>query len=83
MTVISSREKLKSPGKKKKRSYKGQKDIIYVDDVSLNTGTYYDIFGPLSELDNINIPEIAIDNRRMFRDATQNHGFTANNKFWW
>lgn len=83
VTIISLKEKLKSPGKKKKRSYKGQKDIIYVYDGSLDMGTSHDVFDPLSEFDNENIPEIARDNRKMLKDAMQNHGFTANNKFWW
>lgn len=83
VTIISLKDKLKSPGKKTKRSYKGQKDIVYVSDGSLDMGTSHDVFDPLSEFDNENIPEVARDNRQLLREAMQNHGFLPHNKFWW
>lgn len=83
VTIISLKEKLKSPGKKKKRSYKGQKDIIFINDGSLDMGTSYDVFDPLSEFDNNNIPENARDNRQLLKRVMQNHGFIQNGKFWW
>ncbi len=83
VTIISLKDKLKSPCKKTKRSYKGQKDIIYMSDGSLDMGTSYDVFAPLSSYENAHIPEIARDNRRMLRQTMQNYGFVPNNKFWW
>ena len=83
VTIISLKDKLLSPCKKQKRSYKGQRDIIYMSDGSLDMGTSYDVFDPLSAFENPNIPEIARDNRRLLRKTMQNYGFIPNNKFWW
>jgi len=82
-TIISLKDKLLSPCKKQKKSYKGQKDIVYMSDNSLDMGTSYDVFDSLSAFENNNVPEIARDNRRLLRTTMKNHGFIPNNKFWW
>lgn len=83
VTIISSKGKLKSPGQKEKRAYQDQKDIIVVNDGSLDMGTSYDLFDPLSEFNNQNISEVARKNRELLREAMQNRGFVPSSKFWW
>lgn len=83
VTIISLKGKLRTHGQKEKRSYKDQKDIIFDDDGSLDMGTSYDLFDPLSEFDNQNVPEVAKENREFLREAMQNRGFVPSSKFWW
>ncbi len=83
VTIISLKKKLRHDHKKAKRSYKGQKDIIYLDDGTVDMGTAYDFFDPLSAYSNQAVPAAARESRQMLREAMQNHGFIPNEKFWW
>ena len=83
VTIMSLNGKLHSPYKKSKRSYKDQQDIIYMDDGSVDMGTSYDFFDPLSAYANDAIPSTAKENRKMLRKIMQNYGFIPNEKFWW
>lgn len=83
VTIISLKGKLKNFSQKEKRSYKDQKDIIFQNDGTLDMGTSYDLFDPLSDFDNQNISEIARKNREILREAMQNRGFVPSSKFWW
>lgn len=83
VTIISLKDKLKHPCKKRKRSYKNQKDLVYMDDGSVDMGTSYDLFDSLSAYDNKSIPSEARDNRTLLRESMENHGFIQHKKFWW
>jgi D-alanyl-D-alanine dipeptidase len=83
VTLIALNDKLLSPCKKQKRSYKKEKDIIYMGDGSLDMGTSYDMFDPLSSFGNTHIPEIAKVNRQMLKETMKNYGFISSSKFWW
>ena len=83
VTIISLKDKISDITQKQQRSYKNQKDITYVYDGSIDMGTSYDIFDPLSNSNNTNIPHAAQDNRKLLRRVMQNHGFMSHDKFWW
>lgn len=83
VSVISLDKRLKSPCTRHKRSYRGQNDVVFVNDNSLDMGTSFDLFDPLSEYSNELLPEKARKNRKFLRDSMQNHGFIQSGKFWW
>jgi zinc D-Ala-D-Ala dipeptidase len=83
VTLISLKDQLLSPCMKQKRSYKRESNIIYMGDGSLDMGTSYDMFDPLSSHGNKHIPEDAQVNRNMLREVMQNYGFIPSSKFWW
>lgn len=83
VSIIPLKERLRSPCKKQKKSYKHQKDLIYMNDRSMDMGTSYDLFDSLSEYDNESIPSQTQANRKFLRESMQNHGFIPNNKVWW
>jgi len=83
VTIISLKEKLRTPCKKQKKSYKNQKDLVYMNDRSMDMGTSYDLFDPLSAYANKSVPLQSQDNRKFLRESMQNHGFIPNNKVWW
>jgi zinc D-Ala-D-Ala dipeptidase len=67
----------------KTRSYKNLYNITYIDDGTIDMGTSYDTFDPLSAQDNELIPEKAKTNRAILKKAMRNHGFVQNDKVWW
>jgi D-alanyl-D-alanine dipeptidase len=83
VSIISLKDKLTTPCKQQKRSYKNQKDLIYLNDGTAEMGTSYDTFDPLSSYSNTTIPQEAQVHRKLLREIMQNHGFTPNEKFWW
>lgn len=83
VTIISLKEKLRTPCKKQKKSYKNQKDLVYMNDGSMDMGTSYDLFDPLSAYANKSIPLKSRENRQFLRESMQNHGFIPSNKVWW
>ncbi len=83
VSIIALKNKLVTPCKQQKRSYKGQKDIIYLNDGTAEMGTSYDTFDPLSSYSNTAIPEEAQSHRKLLREIMQSHGFAPNEKFWW
>lgn len=83
VSIISLRDKLTTPCKQQKRSYKDQKDLIYLNDGTAEMGTSYDTFDPLSSYSNTTIPQEAQAHRKLLRETMQNHGFVPNEKFWW
>lgn len=83
VTIISFRQKLNKPYSIKKLSYKKNLSIIYRDDGTLNMGSSYDTFDPISMHDNNLISEEARENRALLKEAMESHGFIANKKLWW
>ncbi len=83
VSIISLKDKLTTPCKQQKRSYKDQKDLIYLNDGTVEMGTSYDTFDPLSAYSNTTIPKEAQAHRKLLREIMQNHGFAPNEKFWW
>ena len=53
------------------------------DDNSVDMGTNFDTFDPLSRLDNSDIGELAYANRALLRQAMQAHGFLGIEAEWW
>ena len=83
VTIISLKDKLRHPCKKRKRSYKNQSDLIYMDDGSVDMGTSYDLFDSLSSGGNESVPFEARDHRMLLKESMGNHGFIQHKKFWW
>ncbi len=83
VSIISLKDKLTTPCKQQKRSYKDQKDLIYLNDGTAEMGTSYDTFDSLSAYSNTTIPQEAQAHRKLLREVMQNHGFAPNEKFWW
>ncbi|GAB4162232.1 MAG: M15 family metallopeptidase [Rickettsiaceae bacterium] len=83
VSIISLKNNLIVPGIKQKKTYKGQKVMVYLDDGSVDMGTSYDTFDPLSAYSNTAIPETARENRKLLKEAMQNHGFIQDERFWW
>jgi D-alanyl-D-alanine dipeptidase len=82
VSIISIKNQLIAPCNEQKRSYQS-KDIIYLNDRTVEMGTSYDTFDPLSSYSNTMIPREAQSNRKFLREAMQNRGFIPNEKFWW
>lgn len=83
VTVISFKKKLSKPYSKKKLSYKNNLDIIYRDDGTLDMGSSYDTFDPISMHDSKLISQQAKENRALLKEAMESYGFIANDKLWW
>lgn len=83
VSIISLKDKLTTPCKQQKRSYKEQKGLIYLNDNTAEMGTSYDTFDPLSAYSNTTIPQEAQAHRKLLREIMQNHGFALDEKFWW
>ena len=82
VTIIPMNKKIHNPCIKK-LNYQNIGDIIYVDDGTLNMGSSYDFFDPISSHDYDVIEESAKEHRNILREAMEKNGFVANEKVWW
>ena len=83
VSIISIKDKLANSCTEQKRNYKGAKCIKYLNDNTVEMGTSYDTFDPLSAYSNSLVPDEAAFNRRLLKNKMQNHGFIQSEKFWW
>ena len=83
VTIIPLNKKIHDPCTIKKLNYKNVGNIVYVDDGTLNMGSSYDLFDPISRHDCNLIEQSAKENRAILKEAMENNGFVANDKVWW
>ncbi|NRB10917.1 MAG: peptidase M15 [Rickettsiaceae bacterium] len=83
VTIIALDKTLKNPCIKKKRDYQNNVTILYLDDNTVDMGSSYDLFDPISQHDCPLISKQAKRNRQKLRKVMEENGFIANKKFWW
>jgi D-alanyl-D-alanine dipeptidase len=83
VSLIPINHKIKYPCNKQKRSYEGPKEIIYIDDGTIDMGSSYDLQDDLSCHECDKIHSKAKNNRKMLKEVMESHGFVANNRVWW
>jgi D-alanyl-D-alanine dipeptidase len=82
MTIIAVDKKVAATAKPITRTFNG-KEYIYLDDNTIDTGTSFDLFDPLSHHDNNDISAEALKNRNYLRAVMIKHGFKPYNDEWW
>ncbi len=83
VSIIALDKVLKNPCTAEKRNYHNNVTILYLDDNTVDMGSSYDLFDPISEPNCPLISKRAKRNRQMLRKVMEENGFIANKKFWW
>lgn len=83
VTIIPLNQRINDSHNIKKLNYKNVGDIMYADDGTVNMGSSYDLFDPISSHECDLIEQSAKDNRALLKKAMESNGFIANDKVWW
>ena len=73
VTITPLTQEINDPCTIKKLNYKDVGNIVYVDDGTLNMGSSYDLFDPISSHDCDLIEQSAKDNRAIRKEAMENN----------
>lgn len=83
VTLIPLNQKIQDPPGIKKLNYQTVGDLVYIDDGTLDMGSSYDLFDPVSCHSCNLISQNAKENRALLKEAMEKNGFIANDKVWW
>jgi len=57
--------------------------ISRIDGSHIDMGSDYDFFGKASHIDNFNLPEVVLENRKILQEGLQKFGFSTIQSEWW
>ncbi|MGF1558910.1 MAG: M15 family metallopeptidase [Flavobacteriaceae bacterium] len=57
--------------------------LVSLEGKELDMGTDFDFFGKRAYLDNLNLPQEILDNRKLLKETMENNGFWSTRTEWW